>query len=271
MYEALEKPSLEDLQHYGVKGMRWGVRRTPEQLGHVKEHSRPYRRTPQKLVDKGANLKISLAKDILGREISKSQAIPRNQDSGRTDLKKGSKVMHVSGIDFNQLRAGQLYVTATLKDQAMYQAFLGAKLKRAGYSPKAVSLKLKTDLHAPSSKDQYQIFKEFQKKNKKQIEDDIKTWLTDKGKDPVVASGGKELYDQFINSIEKTSSSQKKFYDELRKRGYNAVLDEHDITGSWMQGERPLIVMDVLNTFGSIKVKELTEARMRKNLDEYLK
>lgn len=24
------------LLHYGVKGMKWGVRRTPEQLGHVK-------------------------------------------------------------------------------------------------------------------------------------------------------------------------------------------------------------------------------------------
>lgn len=24
------------LEHYGIKGMHWGVRRTPEQLGHKK-------------------------------------------------------------------------------------------------------------------------------------------------------------------------------------------------------------------------------------------
>ena len=32
------KPPLDEyLVHYGVKGMRWGVRRTPEQLGHLKQ------------------------------------------------------------------------------------------------------------------------------------------------------------------------------------------------------------------------------------------
>lgn len=46
----VEKPSIRDymiryrkpspvtfLMHYGVKGMKWGVRRTPEELGHNKE------------------------------------------------------------------------------------------------------------------------------------------------------------------------------------------------------------------------------------------
>lgn len=27
-------PSEVALEHYGVKGMKWGIRRTPEQLGH---------------------------------------------------------------------------------------------------------------------------------------------------------------------------------------------------------------------------------------------
>lgn len=32
------KPSPQEyLAHYGVKGMKWGVRRTPEQLGHLKQ------------------------------------------------------------------------------------------------------------------------------------------------------------------------------------------------------------------------------------------
>ena len=32
-------PSIftHELKHYGIKGMKWGVRRTPEQLGHYKK------------------------------------------------------------------------------------------------------------------------------------------------------------------------------------------------------------------------------------------
>ncbi len=34
------KSSPKELWHYGVKGMRWGIRRTPEQLGHRREQKR---------------------------------------------------------------------------------------------------------------------------------------------------------------------------------------------------------------------------------------
>lgn len=33
----------DDLTHWGIKGMKWGVRRTPEQLGHKKTRTRRFR------------------------------------------------------------------------------------------------------------------------------------------------------------------------------------------------------------------------------------
>lgn len=32
---AKDSSHYSELRHYGVKGMKWGVRRTPEQLGHI--------------------------------------------------------------------------------------------------------------------------------------------------------------------------------------------------------------------------------------------
>lgn len=262
---------MSELQHYGIKGMKWGVRRTPEQLGHRERGDQPYRKTPNKLVEKGATLKGDLAKNVLDRSLTKSQTVPRNQSSGRTTLKKGSKVQHISGVRFNKLKSGQLYVTANEVDNDMYAAYLGAKLKRAGFSPKKVVMELKTDLKAPSSKEQYKIFTSFVKSNRKDVERDVQDWLSSKGKDQAVAKTSKELYDQFINSVERSSDTQQRFYSELKKRGYNAVLDEHDITGSWMQSQKPLIIMDALNTVGDLKVSDLSVSDMQKALDRLIK
>lgn len=261
----------DSLEHYGVKGMKWGVRRTPEQLGHRSASEKPYRKTSKKLIEKGAKLKTELARDVLGRQVTRSQVIPRNQQSSAVNLKAGSKIQHISGVNFDKLKSGQLYVTSNPQDNDMYSAFLGSKLKRAGFNPKAVVMDLKVDLKAPSSKEQYSIFDKFLSKNQEQVEKDVHDWLIEKGKDPVVSASKKDLYDQFINAAERSSSSQKAFYNELRKRGYNAVLDEHDITGSWMQSQQPLIIMDTLSTIGNFKVSDLSVKDMQDALDRLIK
>lgn len=262
---------MAELEHYGIKGMKWGVRRTPEQLGYKKSKSSPYRKTPKRLVEKGATLKTELAKSILDRSVTKSQVVPRNQDSSEVSLPKGSKVQHISGVPFTKAKAGQLYVTADQNDNDMYTAFLGAKLKRAGFDPKKVVMDLKEDIRAPSSKEQYKIFSSFLKQNQQEVESDVRDWLSSKGKDSTVATNKKDLYDQFINSAERSSNSRSKFYDTLKQKGYNAVLDEHDITGSWMQSQKPLIIMDTMSTIGNVKVTDLDVSDMQKALDRLIR
>lgn len=262
---------MNELEHYGILGMKWGIRRIPEQLGHRSTNKAPYRSTPKTLVEKGANTKIDLSSNVLGRKITRSQVMPRNRDSGSTNLKKGQTVQHITGVNFDKVRSGQLYITANSKDNDMYISFLGSRLFSKGFDPSKVVMELKTDLKAPSSKDQYKIFKSFLKSNRSQVESDILTWLKEKGKDQVIKSNTKDLYDQFINAAERSSKSQKAFYKELKSKGYNAVLDEHDITGSWMQAQKPLIIMDTMNTIGNVKVSKLDVEDMKEALDRLLK
>lgn len=145
------------------------------------------------------------------------------------------------------------------------------RLKSKGWDPKKVVMEIKTDVKAPSAKDQYKLFTKFQKDNERLIKSSVNRWLKEKGKTESASDDSKELYTQFMNSLENKSLARKEFYRSLEKAGYNAVLDEHDVTGSWMQAEKPLIIMNALHTIGDFKVESLTNKKLEKALDEWLK
>ncbi len=48
---------LNELEHYGIKGQKWGVRRTPEQLGHITEKKRKVSNWIEKARKKSAKRK----------------------------------------------------------------------------------------------------------------------------------------------------------------------------------------------------------------------
>lgn len=61
----------QELYHYGVKGMKWGVRRSPEQLGHKK-----------KTIDKSVNsgkIKSTVVRDALRSGKVKKEINPSKQ------------------------------------------------------------------------------------------------------------------------------------------------------------------------------------------------
>lgn len=158
----------------------------------------------------------------------------------------------------------------------MYEAFLGGNLKRIGYKPMKAVLTLKKDLKAPSANEQYDIFNSMLKNDSKIIYDSLSKYLVDKKKfssyedalKDLKSRNLKDLYVEFTNSFEFSGLAQGKFYKELKKRGYNAVLDEHDRLGSWMLGKNPLIIMDALNTVGNIEIEQLSESDLVKSMKE---
>lgn len=253
-----------EIIHYGIKRRSgrypWGSGERPFQSVSAMK---------KKSVDK----KRELAKTVLGMDISKTQAARGRRDMSGLELKKGDRVQHITGVGFPNIRNSQLYVTATESDNSLYEAFLSMNLKSKGYKPSKVILELKEDLKVPSSKDQKIMFFEILKDNKGLILSDLNNWLSSKNKDPLDLKDVKnddELYDLFMNSIERPSESQKIFYNKLKENGFNGVRDEHDVTGSWMQGQKPIVIMDALNTVGNVKISDITNADMVEALEKWI-
>lgn len=218
------------LAHHGVKGMKWGIR---------KADKRKQGRSRKKLI---VNEQLGL------RRSANSFVAKNNHDKTAVNyFKAGSTVTHITPKNFKALKPGQdLYVSADPYDKVTYRTFLSLMLKHKGYGDKGIKevrFVLKNDLKAPSINEQEQIFKRTFPNNRN--------------------------YDAFIKSLDTPSKDKTIFYNALKREGYNAIVDTHDIDNSWMQAKRPLIVMDALNNLGDMKIKTLTNDDLQKSLKEW--
>lgn len=253
------------ISHYGVlhKSGRypWG------------SGSRPYQSD-----EKQKKKKQESIEQVLGKKIPKERLVSRNEinkDSPLT-VSKGKTVQHITGVPIKELKPGQLYATATEFDNKLYETFLSSVLKTKGFRPEKVELSLKTDLKSPSSNRQREIYEETLKKE--EVLDDLSNWMVKKGKvsdkkeaiDQLNRKSEDEIYMDFINSLETSSNSRTSFYERLKEEGFNAVLDEHD-RESWIKAKQPIIIMEVLDVVGDIKIEEVDNQRISDALEEWLK
>lgn len=94
-----EAEKSEYLEHYGVKGMKWGVRRTPEQLGYKKmpRHTGKKKPTKQQRIRadrvKAYENRRLLSDDELRARITRLELEKRFRELSDQDLHHGREVV----------------------------------------------------------------------------------------------------------------------------------------------------------------------------------
>lgn len=222
-----------ELQHYGVLGMKWGVRRY-----------QPY--------PKGKH------GTFLGQDRDNDIVIKKGSEAYR--LQTGDKI---SGT-------GQLYVSFDKLDSLTYAAVtssdepggLGVNMRDG--SGNIVTIKMTKDIIAPSyqktmdafiktvdeigvkqvAKDTYQLDdktvpKWVQESNKREAKQFIKDYghLTiDEARD--------RAYMSFTRSFMQDTKARSMFFESLKNEGYNALIDENDKKFESGFSESPMIIFD---------------------------
>ena len=243
------------LEHHGAKGQRWGIRRYQRLDGSLTPEGRAkYSKILNKMSKKG----------IDRTDLTMERIIP-----------KGTK-MYRTSTNPNENLIGSTYVSYLDVDRNHYK---NGWVRKTGNADHAYEYQfdLKDDLKIPSRAYQQDVINQVLKKNKKYINECVKSWV-DEVYPPntwmryslAEASGGdKKLITDMINnfknktpeeagimvcqSLGKATNLKKEIITRLKKDGYNAMSDEAGIGGrnGWSkEGYDPLIIFDasILNT-----------------------
>lgn len=241
MWEYLRTTGPE-LYHHGVKGQRWGVRRTPAQLGQKSTSNYVYR-------------------------------------EGDVVVNKGTKFQRIATASNTGFTKG-VYTSYKNADKDLYKGVLGRMrvehlLKENGeVKLNELTMTAKKDVRLPSREVRLEQFKKLYEDDPKSVMNLINEHETarygHKEKEKFNPESSKQLnkaYEKFNDALSLGPDSPngkaiRKYYSNLQKLGYDAIPDENDIRLSTFKAQAPIIMFNTNKSIGDISVRELSASEV---------
>ena len=239
------------IEHFGVKGMRWGVRKKEDapvrKSGHRVRLEAKYLNSgfsveqAQRKADSRIKVEKILAYSgaaVVGAALAYTAYTAAGKRFTGVTLKAGTDLKNINAFGDKINLDRRLYTTFKDSDTKKYRGLLANTLhnnvnlvENGSSTIYETTLKLTKDIKAPSQRKAARLFKEFQN--------------TDVGR--LLAK--RDTYKKFNqNLVIEENDVNKYFYDFMRSKGYNAILDANDQFISGYNTKKPLIVFNAAST-----------------------
>lgn len=283
-----------ELQHHGIKGQKWGIRRFQRKDGSLtpagerrysdssdskEKEVKVNRRTrlqqdyvragmteeqAKKAVDKRIRAeRIVLAASAITLTACAAyyanKAIKRRVDQV---IKSGETLQRIEMKDTNGKLFDVFYAAKGTHDKERYKNLLGATRQRQTGEAYILKLMAKKDVKVASQDKAMKVFKklyETDEEFRKEASKYSKKHFT--GANVVSGRNFRKMYENFNSNLidirESGGKSGERFFEELRKSGYGAIQDINDMKFSGYRAKNPLIFFD--NSSGNIMVKSVSK------------
>lgn len=270
----------DEIYHYGIKGMKWGVRRFQNEDGSLTNAGRK---------------RYDYDGEIKGMKYGvKKKYYKDHMDSDRV-LKKGMSIQNISANEARDLsRGAPVYGAHTTHDKNAYAGRYASSMELMGEKAIKNSLVITKDIKVPSQKKAVETFMEMYNKDPQGVAqsigkayaeldffnkfDKFRDWnanriaekYSKKGEDWIKSKG----YLMFNQSMMSTTEGKARndYYKLLSKKGYDAISDINDVQTGY-NSDDPIIFINPKKTLKNVESRQLTAdeielANARYNYDE---